>query len=439
LPDTEVKRLYPKLRLRIFLMAYIGYFTYYFVRSSITLAKPWLLDHNLTGFVFNKEMLGVIGSALGVSYGLSKFFMGNVSDRCNMRYFLATGLILSGFINIIIPHFLTFSALVVLAFINGWFQGMGWPPCGRIMSHWFSDGERGVKMSIWNTAHNVGAGLLPLAVIPAGIWLFHGDWHGLFYFAGMLAVFVGVMIILLGRDTPQSVGLPPIEKYRNDYPLTEIEKGLDDREREMTGKEILFKYVLTNKWVWLLAIANVFVYCVRYGVANWAPVYLTEIQHMSKAGGMLGYALFELPAIPGTIIIGWITDKYFNGRRAPMGIICMGLVMLGVFGYWHAESAAWDLFFLSFMGFMIYGPVALIGIAAVDLVPKKAAGTSAGFTGLFGYFLGTVAAEALIGSLVQIYGWATGFKVLTGACILSMICLAFTWNAHDRRHEHARK
>ncbi len=35
--------------------------------------------------------------------------------------------------------------MFVLQFLNGWVQGMGWPPCGRTMVHWFSISERGTK------------------------------------------------------------------------------------------------------------------------------------------------------------------------------------------------------------------------------------------------------------------------------------------------------
>ena len=63
--------------------------------------------------------------------------------------------------------------MFVIMFINGWVQGMGWPPCARIMTHWFSDKEHGTKMGIWNTAHNVGAGVLAIGVVPLGILLFN--------------------------------------------------------------------------------------------------------------------------------------------------------------------------------------------------------------------------------------------------------------------------
>lgn len=432
LPEDKVKKLYPKWRLRMFLVAYVGYFTYYFGRSSFSVAKQYMAT-------LNTEQMGLIGASLGVAYGLSKFFMGSVSDRSNPRYFLATGLLLSGIVNIFIPHLLSYgvTVLVCIMFINGWFQGMGWPPCGRIMTHWFSDGERGTKMGIWNTAHNVGAGFLPLIVVPIGIILWGGNWHGLFFFAGIICIIVAIWVILFGADTPQSVGLPPIEEYKNDYPLEDVEKNLDDREKEMTSREIFFKYVLCNKWIWMIAIANVFVYCVRYGLLNWSSYYLHDVKHMSKAGGLLGFALFELPAVPGTIIIGWMTDKLFKGRRAPMGVICMALVFVGIIFYWKATSPVALLSSLACIGFLIYGPVALIGILALDLVPKKAAGTAAGFTGLFGYFLGTVGAEAVLGFIAKQWGWNIVFITLLVVCVLSIIMLAFSWNLHDRTAKHS--
>ncbi len=95
--------------------------------------------------------------------------------------------------------------------------------------------------------------------------------------------------------------------------------------------------------------------------------------------------------------------------------------MLGVFVfillYWFdpAGHEMLDVSYLGAIGFLIYGPVMLIGVSALDLVPKKAAGTSAGFTGLFGYFLGTMGAEAAMGIIVQHTGWNGGFLMLAAS------------------------
>ena len=56
----------------------------------------------------------------------------------------------------------------------------------------------------------------------------------------------------------------------------------------------------------------------------------------------------------------------------------------------NSKGPLWiDIACLIIIGFFIYGPIMLIGLHALDLVPKKAAGTAAGFTGFFGYVFGS--------------------------------------------------
>lgn len=422
LSDEKIPGTYKRYRIQVFISIYFGYMICYFVRSNFVFAKPYLLAQG-----FTNTRIGFVASALGLSYGLSKFIMGNVSDRSNARWFLAIGLILSGVTNLFIPNTSSIIIMFLLMLINGWFQGMGWPPCARIMTHWFSDNERGVKMSIWNTSCNVGGGLVA-TIATAGVFLF-GNFKGIFYLPAIIAIIGGILFIIFAKDTPQSVGLPPIEEFRNDYP--EVQKNVKNKEAELSGKEILFKYVLNNKLLWFIAIANIFVYMVRYGVINWVPIYLGKERGFNLRDSSIAFTLFEFAAIPGSILIGWISDHIFHGRRAPMGIICMVLVIFATFVYWHSTSHLAINCALACIGALIYGPVMLIGISAVDLVPKKAAGTAAGFTGLFGYVGGQVLAEVAMGAIVDHFGWNGGFTTLLICCFLSIFFLSFTWNTHN--------
>lgn len=161
---------------------------------------------------------------------------------------------------------------------------------------------------------------------------------------------------------------------------------------------------------------------------SWSTYYLVQVKHMSTTTGLLGFAMFELPAIPGTIIIGWLTDKYFGSRRAPMSVICMVLFIAALLVYWHSNTAWVLLLCLSAMGIFIYGPLALIGILALDLVPKKAGGTAAGFVGLFGYMFGTVGAQAVISVVATYFGWNAVFSLLVGSCVIATILLGICWN-----------
>lgn len=215
LDDSKMDAAYKRLRLQVFIGIFIGYAGYYLLRKNFAFAIPYLQEQG-----FSKTELGLVLAAVSIAYGFSKFIMGMVSDRCNPRYFLATGLFLSAIVNILFVSmpWVTSSVTImfIFMFINGWFQGMGWPPCGRTMAHWFSISERGTKMSIWNVAHNIGGGILA-PLVTLGIAMFV-TWKSVFFFPAIIAIIISFLIVLLVRDTPQSCGLPPIEEYRNDYP-----------------------------------------------------------------------------------------------------------------------------------------------------------------------------------------------------------------------------
>ena len=435
----KVDAKYKRMRLQVFLGIFIGYAGFYIVRKNFSMAIPELA---LLGF--DQSELSIVLAMNAVAYALSKFLMGSVSDRSNARVFLPLGLVLAALsmMFMIVPvtllgpdhKRLAIFIMAVLNFLVGWFNGMGWPPCGRVMTHWFSIKERGTKMSIWNCAHNVGGALVgPMAVYGA-IWF--GSWFcgshtelyfliGTYLFPAVVAIFIAILAYVLIRDTPQSCSLPSVEKWRNDYPKNYSEKS----EQELTTKEIFFKYVLNNKILWYIAFANAFVYLVRYGVLDWAPTYLKDIKGYDIKDVGWAYSAYEWAAIPGTIICGWLSDKVFKGRRAITTMIYMALVAVFVVIYWkNMDSVLLDNISLIAIGFLIYGPVMLIGVQALDLAPKKAAGTAAGLTGFFGYFLGTaILANIVIGSVAEAAGWDWTFILLIAACFLSIVFMAFTY------------
>lgn len=131
---------------------------------------PYLIEEG-----FTKTELGFALSAISISYGISKFVMAIFSDRSNPRMFLPAGLILSALISLlmgVVPFFTSsVTIMFVMLFLNGWFQGMGWPPSGRVLVHWFSVSERGSKTAIWNVAHNVGGGLMAPSLLQVQRYL----------------------------------------------------------------------------------------------------------------------------------------------------------------------------------------------------------------------------------------------------------------------------
>jgi OPA family glycerol-3-phosphate transporter-like MFS transporter len=423
LPAERVDPTYRRLRRQVFAGIFAGYAAYYLVRNNLALAIPDILRQYPQ---YSKAALGSALTGLSIAYGISKFLMGSVSDRSNPRYFLPLGLLLSSVVMAtfgLVPAFsASLAAIAAVQVINGWVQGMGWPPCGKTMVHWFSTRERGLTVSVWNTAHNVGGALVATFAL-AGVTLFH-DWHAKFYFNALIAALVAIGVHFLLEDTPQSKGLPSVEQYRDDFPPDYSEA----HERTLGFGEIFFSAVLRNRYLWAIAVANAFCYFVRYGVENWIPAYLETAKGFSFKQSSVGWSLYEWSAIPGTIACGWISDKWFAGRRAPATLLFMALTVIAIIVYWlNGTGPLWiDYAALIAIGFLIYGPIMIIGLQSLDLVPKKAAGTAAGFTGLFGYVFGSAIAGTGVGWIADHWGWGGVFATMVACCLLTMLCSALT-------------
>jgi OPA family glycerol-3-phosphate transporter-like MFS transporter len=423
LPPADIDHAYRVQRRRVFVGIFAGYAAYYLVRNNLALAIPDILRDYPQ---YSKAQLGTALTGLSIAYGLSKFLMGSVSDRSNPKYFLPLGLLLSCGIIFASGYFKTIYAslllVIVLQTLNGWVQGMGWPPCGKSMVHWFSTKERGLVVSSWNVAHNIGGALVANFAL-VGVTLF-ADWGAKFYFNALIAAVVAIAVFFLLQDTPQSCGLPPIEEYKNDY----RPDYSADHERVFTFREIFLEHVLTNRYLWAIAIANAFVYFVRYGVVNWIPTYLETAKGFSFKQSSIAWSLYEWAAIPGTIACGWVSDRWFKGRRAPANMLFMALTLVAVIVYWfNIHGPIWiDYASLIAIGFLIYGPIMIIGLHALDLVPKKAAGTAAGFTGFFGYVFGSAIAGTGVGWIADHYGWNGVFVTMVACCVLTIAFTAMT-------------
>ncbi len=479
LSDDEVRRLYPRYRLRIMEATFLGYATFYVVRNNLS-----VVSKDVEGALhYDHSMVGTILAFTAISYGLGKFLMGAVSDRSNARVFMAFGLFLTAVCNFAFGAVTNLTAHAALWALNGFFQGMGWPPCGRCMGHWFHEKERGLTFSIWNTSHNLGGGVAGvIAAWAAG----HGGWQNAFYIPGAIALIGSAYLFWRLRDTPQSVGLPPIEEYAlydggstlrgtafqavmrltgfqpvrcnvgsesgvhglegraTDHGLearaTLGGRGIPDAERELSFRELFVDHVLTNRLIWLLAIGNFFAYIARYSMLDWGPMYLREVKHATLAGGGIAILMTEFGGIPSTIFLGWVSDL-LKGRRGMVAVLSLVPIVLAFIAIVLTPPGhLWlDMTMLAVIGFFIYPVINLIVIIALDLTSKKAIGTAAGFIGLLGYLGRTVQAKGfgwMVHHFQPIYGkevaWQIVLWTIVGCTMLAIVFLAFTWRLRPR-------
>jgi OPA family glycerol-3-phosphate transporter-like MFS transporter len=421
LPDEQIKRLYPKMRWQIMESTFIGYAFFYFVRNNL----PVVSREMGQALCYSKDQIGNILAVTAISYGIGKLIMGTWSDRSNPRYFMPLGLLLTAACNFAFAGVSNYHMHLFLWALNGLVQSMAWAPCGRSLGHWYSLSERGTTFAFWNVAQNVGGGLIGLLAAYSTKLL---GWRSAFYVPGILAVICAVYLLFRLRDTPQSVGLPPIEEYRNDYPAG----GHGDTEKELSTRELLVTYILKNRYMWLFAFANFFVYIARYSMLDWGPTYLKEVKHASLGQGGISTTALEFSAIPSTILIGWLSDK-LGGRRGMISVFCMIPVLLSYLGIIYGpENKLWISFGLfGVIGFFVYPAVLLLAVSALDFSSKKAVGTAAGFIGLFGY-VGRMTEGKGIGMLAERYGWNAALYAVVIAVVMAIALLSMTWTLSPR-------
>jgi OPA family glycerol-3-phosphate transporter-like MFS transporter/OPA family sugar phosphate sensor protein UhpC-like MFS transporter len=284
-------------------------------------------------------------------------------------------------------------------------------------------------MSIWNTSHSIGAAL---ASVFCGYVVVAYGWRWCFYGPAILCTLAAGVLFSLLRDTPTSVGLPEIK-------VLGAKEG-DHEDRASVGyKAFVKKQVFQNPYIWLISLANFFVYIFRFAILDWGPTLLKEMKHfpVNKAGWMVG--AFEISGIIGMLLAGWATDRVFKGRGARMCVFCMIGASAAMLLFWKLGSTpASATAFLMIAGFFIYGPQALIGIIAANLATKRAAATAAGFTGLFGYASTLVSGWGL-GLLVQRSGWNVAFGVLLAIGAFGMFMFLLSWPAKAHGYEEAEK
>jgi OPA family glycerol-3-phosphate transporter-like MFS transporter/OPA family sugar phosphate sensor protein UhpC-like MFS transporter len=403
-----VRQQYRYWQTRLLLSTIVGYALFYFVRKNLSVAMP-AMEHQLG---ISKAQLGLFLTLHGLLYGVSKFANGIIGDRVSARLLLPLGLALCAAANFGFGMASTVFAFGLLWMLNGWFQGMGFPPCARLMTHWFPPKVLATKMSVWNSSHSLGASLV---VVLCG-YLVQRDWRLCFHVPAMLALGAAVVLSLILRDTPESMGLPPVEG-------TEIAVNSD---REAGIARLVFR----NPYIWILSFANFFVYTVRYGILDWGPTFLKQARHIDIGQASWMVAAFEVAGILGMLSSGWLTDKVFGGRGARACLVYMTLCVISLLLFWQLPGipVPMSAFLLCTAGFFIYGPQSLVGIAAANLATKRAAASAVGLTGLFGY-LSTVLSGVGVGSLVQSRGWDAGFLMFVVSALGGALLFALCWPA----------
>ena len=470
----EQQRRFKYWQWRTIIGTMVGYIFFYLIRKNFSFAMPGLTaEYGIT-----KASLGGILSLAGFLYGLSKLLNGMLADRINGRWHMVTGLAVStisafiiGFGAEIITHFTgvpegstpefvgKFTILLsILWIINNIFQGCGFPPCSRLLPRWIPAGELSTKMALWNTSHSIGAGLAGIlcgvlimgmmgtdlsantdmvttiaknlgkeatdtAVVAAAQNV--GAWKWTFIIPGIIAAVGVVITAAILRDTPKSVGLPEL------YESGDSNKIENREESQAEISAFIREHVWKNPVIWALAVADFFVYVIRFAVLDWGPTFLREHCGMTAEWAAMTVIIFEIFGVVGMLLAGWISDKLFGGRAARTCLLCMVGTLLAILGFIALQKAEASpillLFVLALAGAFLYGPQALIGVISSNHATRKASATALGIIGFVSYVSVLVSGWGFGVIADSKYGWNGVFVAMVVMAIIGTIIFIPMW------------
>lgn len=422
----NTERDFKRIRLTTFVSATCGYALYYVCRLSMNIVHKPIVDDG----VFTESQLGIIGSCLFFVYAVGKLANGFLADRCNARRFMATGLLLTALVNLVLGMTDMFVVFAILWGMNGWFQSMGAPAGVVSLNRWYSSRDRGTYYGFWSASHNLGEAITFITIALLVSW---SGWRYGMLGAGVIGLLGFGMLLLFMRDTPQSQGFLLCQD-------TWI-SGAKERGDDFNNAQ---KAVLRNPAIWILALASAFMYISRYAVNSWGVFYLEAQKGYDTLDASLIISISSVCGIVGTVASGIISDKLFRGSRNVPALIfgLMNVVALCIFLLVPGKHFWLDVTVMVLFGLGIGVLICFLGgLMAVDIAPRAAAGAALGVVGIASY-LGAGLQDVMNGMLIEghktvvngaeVYDFTYVNYFWIGAALLSVVLTLLVWNAKPK-------
>ena len=427
LPGND--RRYERWRWQIFAVGWLAYAGFYLTRKSFSVAKIELAKPDVMGL--SKGDMSWMDGANSLAYAVGQFAWGMMGDKFGTRIVVLVGMLLSVIVALLAGASNMALALGACLAVQGLAQASGWAPLAKNMGEFFSRRERGRVMGWWCTNYAFGGFIATVLAGQAVKW--GGTWRYAFWVPALALVLIGVLFVLFQRNRPEDVGLPSIEQYHGQPEAVVAADASPTQESE--GSWQIVGAVLRNRMVLLLAAVYFLVKPTRYLILFWSPVYVNERLGTGTAeSGLLG-SMFDLAGPVGTLAGGYLSDRMFQSRRMPVGVIALfslAILMMG-FQYLPLTKAAIGAGLFA-AGFLVFIPDSLLsGTAAIDFGTKKGASTASGIVNGCGS-LGQIIGVTLPGWIGQFLAegreiWNPIFFGLGLALALAGLLLVPHWNA----------
>ncbi|MFT7803389.1 glucose-6-phosphate exchanger SLC37A4 isoform X2 [Arapaima gigas] len=444
---------YGYYRTSIFLAMFVGYTLYYFNRKTFSFVMPSVMQE----IKLDKDDLGLITSSQSLAYAISKFISGVLSDQISARWLFSIGLFMVGAINVVFSWSSTVAVFAGLWFLNGLGQGLGWPPCGKVLRKWFEPSQFGTWWSVLSCSMNLAGGLGPIiATVMAQSY----SWRATLSISGLICIFMAALCLLIIKNEPSDVGLP------------NIEPGTKKSKRGATSDESTLKEFLLSPYLWVLSLGYLVVFGVKTACTDWGQLFLIQDKGQSTLMGSSYMSALEIGGLLGSLAAGYLSDRavarqglrsHGNPRHGLLLSMMAGMfVSMYLFRItvtpespkeptlWVAalhpisvltslsEQEIWILSLGAVFGFSSYGPIALFGVIANESAPSNYCGTSHAIVALMAN-VGGFLAGLPFSTIAKHYSWNTAFWVAEVTCAATTICFFMLRNIRTKMGRVPRK
>lgn len=131
-----------------------------------------------------------------------------------------------------------------------------------------------------------------------------------------------------------------------------------------------------------------------------------------------------------------MSDKVFKGNRGATGVFFMTLVTIATIIYWlnPAGNPTIDMLCMIVIGFLIYGPVMLIGLHALVFGTEKSGRYGGGFHWFIRLSWRVGGGQRDCRLHRRFSGWDGGFMVMIGGSILAAFLLIVVMTGERKHH-----
>ncbi|XP_078538336.1 glucose-6-phosphate exchanger SLC37A4 isoform X2 [Lissotriton helveticus] len=412
---------YGYYRTVIFTAMFVGYTLYYFNRKTFSFVMPSVMEE----ISLDKDDLGLITSSQSAAYAISKFISGVLSDQMSARWLFASGLLLVGVSNVFFSWSSTVPIFAVLWFFNGLAQGLGWPPCGKILRKWFEPSQFGTWWAVLSTSMNLAGSVGPIiATVLAASY----SWRSTLSVSGLICVAVAFLCLAMIKNEPADVGLKNIEP---------------GSKKDSSGDQSTLKEFLLSPYLWLLCWGYLVVFGAKTCCTDWGQLFLIQDKEQSALMGSSYMSALEVGGLVGSIAAGFLSDRavarvglrsHGNPRH---GLLLSMMAGMAVSMYLFRvtvtpeSSKLWILTLGALFGFSSYGPIALFGVIANESAPSNFCGTSHAIVALAAN-VGGFLAGLPFSTIAKYYSWDTAFWVAEVTCAITTVLFFLLRNTRTK-------